>query len=423
MFRVVERVGSGLAPPPPSPERGGRLRVLVVTKVFPNPREPHMAAFNRQQLGALARMADVDVWAVLPWFPGAGLLNGRTRAGLLQDVPTFAWTDGLFVRHPRVLHLPRVDYSFAPALYVASLWPAVRKLRGRVDLVLGSFAYPDGIAAVALGRLLGVPSVVGVLGSDLNQMPSIPGVTTMLRLAFARASRVVAVSRALAAKAITFGAPADRVAVVPNGVDPAIFYPQDRAAARAALGLDPAGKWIVFVGRLETAKGVDDLLAAFEEVAAGSPAARLALVGDGARRARCEEVAAASGGKILVAGARPLSEVAQWLAACDLLTLPSWAEGTPNVVLEALASGRRVVATAVGGIPDVVNAPDLGELVPPRNTPALAGALRRALDQPYEPGVIAGRATVTWDESAARLLAELETAAAASHRHSPAAVV
>jgi teichuronic acid biosynthesis glycosyltransferase TuaC len=407
----VGTVGSDLAPAPP-PARARRLRVLVVTKVFPNPKEPHMAAFNRQQLGALGRMAEVDVWAVLPWFPGAGLANGRTRAGLLQDVPAFTWTDGLFVRHPRVLHLPRIDYSFAPALYVASLWPAVRKLRGRVDVVLGSFAYPDGIAAVALARMLGVPSVVGVLGSDLNQMPAIPGVTAMLRLAFARASRVVAVSRALAAKAISLGAPADRVAVVPNGVDPAIFFPQDRAAARADLGLDPAGKWIVFVGRLETAKGVDDLLAAFAALAADTPHARLALVGDGARRARCEEAAAGSGGRILVAGARPLSEVARWLAASDLLALPSWAEGTPNVVLEALASGRRVVATAVGGIPDVVNGADLGELVPPRDPPALAEALRRGLQQPYEPAVIAGRATVTWDESAARLLAELETAAA-----------
>jgi teichuronic acid biosynthesis glycosyltransferase TuaC len=389
----------------------GRLRVLVVTKVFPNAKEPHAAAFNRQQLAALARRADVDVRAVLPWFPGAALLGQRTRAGALADLPQYAWADGLFVRHPRVLHLPRIDYTVAPALYVASLWPELRKLRGRVDVVLGSFAYPDGVAAVGLGRLLGVPSVVGVLGSDLNILPAIAGVPAVLRLALPAARRVVAVSRALAAKAVSFGAAPERVAVVPNGVDPAIFFPRDRAAARAALGAGSDGTWILFVGRLERAKGIAELLAAFAPIAAQEPAARLVLVGDGALRGLCEQAAAQLPGRIVVAGARPLSEVAQWIAAADVLTLPSWNEGTPNVVLEALASGRPVVATNVGGIPDLVSSPELGELVPPRDPAALGAALVRALHRQTEAHAIAGRATVTWDESAARLLAELEAAA------------
>jgi glycosyltransferase involved in cell wall biosynthesis len=91
------------------------------------------------------------------------------------------------------------------------------------------------------------------------------------------------------------------------------------------------------------------------------------------------------------------------MAACDLLVLPSWNEGTPNVILEALASGRRVVATGVGGIPDVISSPALGELVSPRDPEALAAALGSALNQPYDPAELAAAVPGGWEDSAARL--------------------
>ena len=104
------------------------------------------------------------------------------------------------------------------------------------------------------------------------------------------------------------------------------------------------------------------------------------------------------------------ADVALWIGAADLVTLPSHNEGTPNVILEALASGRRVVATDVGGIPAVVNDPLFGELVPRQAAPALADALVRAIDTPYVPEEIAARAGVIgWDDSGA-LLHELLSA-------------
>lgn len=388
-----------------------RLRILIVTKVFPNAVEPLAAAFNRQQFAALARLADVHLMAVVHWFPGAALAPGKTWAGKLARLPAFEWMDGLFVQHPRVLHLPRVDYQVAPALYVASLWPHVRKLRGRVDVVLGSFAWPDGAASVLLGRLLGVPAAVYALGSDINVAPDIPGVGALLRRTLPRAVRVIAVSRDLAGKAIALGADPARTVAIPNGVDRALFRPRDRAAARVALGERPDGKWILFVGRLEPAKGVGELLAAFRTIAQEEPTARLALVGDGSLIGRCRDEAARLQGRIVVAGGRPLPEVAGWMAATDVLALPSYNEGTPNVVLEALASGRRVVATSVGGIPDIVRSPAFGELVPPRDVAALTAALRRALAAPADAEAISAESTITWDESAARLLEVLRAAA------------
>ena len=90
-------------------------------------------------------------------------------------------------------------------------------------------------------------------------------------------------------------------------------------------------------------------------------------------------------------GALDMPAVATWIAACDVLTLPSWNEGRPNVILEAFACGRRVVATNVGGIPDAVSSPTLGELVPPKMCAALAAALARAARTPYDPEALTSR--------------------------------
>src|SRR5205085_7778287 len=127
--------------------------------------------------------------------------------------------------------------------------------------------------------------------------------------------------------------------------------------------------------------------------------------------AEIEQRLAPLGDRATFLGPRPLAEIPQWMAACDLLTLPSHHEGTPNVLLEALACGRRVVATRVGGIPDVVHRAELGRLVPVSDAGALAEALGEVLRTPYDSAEVAGLgARGGWAESAARLLATLEKA-------------
>jgi glycosyltransferase involved in cell wall biosynthesis len=395
------------------------LRVLITTRLFPSAAQPLAAAFNRQQFAALARLCNVQLLAVIPWFPGAGLFSRWSAAGRLTGAPARECIDGLEVEHPRVFYLPRFGHALAPALYTASLLPWLKEYRGKVDVVLGSWAFPDGVAAVTIGRLLGVPAVVKLHGSDLNVLSTMPPVRRLLERALPRAERVVAVSRGLGEKARLLGAPRERIALVPNGVDSELFRPQDRAKARQELGLDIGERpLILYVGRLEQAKGINDLLAAFKRLSAVRPDSVLALVGDGSEAQRCAEAAAVFPRRVLVAGPRLLVEVARWMAACDLLVLPSWNEGTPNVILEALASGRRVVATRVGGIPDVITSAALGELVPPRDPEALARALASALAQPYDPAVLAAAAPGGWDDSAARLYQVL---LAAAHKHPGAA--
>lgn len=322
--------------------------------------------------------------------------------------------EGLEVRHPRTLFLPRVGHALWGPMYAASLAPEVPRWRGKVDVVLGSWAYPDGFAAILLARALGVPVVVKLHGSDVNVIAQMAGPRRLMQWLLPRANRVVAVSRALAAEIAGLGVPPERIALVMNGVDGELFRPRDRAAARAELGL-PAGPLLVYVGNLKASKGVLDLVAAFE--AARHPALRLAIVGGGDERAAIDAAAARLGDRLIVAGPCPLAEVPTWMAACDALVLPSWAEGTPNVVLEALACGRRVVAAAVGGIPDLITGPALGELVPPRDPAALAAALVRAAGTVYDPAAVArDGARGGWDASAAALHEVLASAVAEGAR-------
>lgn len=392
------------------------LRVLAITKIFPNAVEPLSAPFNRQQFSALATRCQLEVMGTIPWFPGAGLLGKWSSAGKLAAVPPKETIDGISVRHPRTLFVPRLAHATWGPLYAASIAPKLLPYRNRIDVVLGSWAYPDGFAAVIAARLLGVPCVVKLHGSDINLIAKLPGPRRMLAWALPRAARVVAVSRALADEVAQLGVPRERISIVMNGVDAALFHPRDRAAARAELGL-PAGPIALYVGNLKAEKGVLDLAAAWTTVAATLPDATLVVVGGGPA---ASALAAAVGPRVKLVGPQPLPAIPTWMAACDLLVLPSHAEGTPNVVLEALASGRRVVATRVGGIPDLVTRPELGELVEPRAPDALAAAIVRALPTPYAPAAVAELgARGGWEASAAALYEVLVGAASATVNGTP----
>ena len=383
------------------------LRVLAITKIFPNAAEPLSAPFNRQQFAALARRCHLEVMATLPWFPGANLLGKWSSAGKLADVPAHETIEGIAVTHPRTLFIPRFAHGAWGPLYAASIAPRLLALRGKFDVVLGSWAYPDGFAAVVAARVLGIPCVVKLHGSDINVITKLPGPRRLSAWALPRAARVVAVSRALGDEVAALGVSRDSISIVMNGVDASLFHPRDRAAARRALGLPEGRPIALYVGNLKAEKGVLDLATAWADVLGNPPAASsplLIFVGGGPAKGELEQATQRLGDGVRVVGPQPLASVPTWLAACDVLVLPSHAEGTPNVVLEALACGRRVVATNVGGIPDLITSDVLGALVPARDPKALAVALAHALATPYVPEQVAALgARGGWEASAAAL--------------------
>lgn len=386
------------------------MRVLAVTKIFPNGVEPLSSPFNRQQFAALAKLCDLTVLEAIPYLPLAklaGRLGVRARAARLAALPRSERIMGIETHYMRQLYVPRVGVPLALRLYLASLAP-YRDLFRAHDVVLGTWAYPDGCAATLMAQRFGKPCAVKVHGSDLNVLAANPSVRRSLSRVLPAADAMISVARPLSERMVELGVDRSRIALVRNGVDASLFHPRDRRACRAELGIAEDGPLIVFCGRLEPQKGLVELLGAFERLRRKIPDVRLALLGDGVLQQRVSELRSRFDDALIANGARPLAEVATWFGAADVVTLPSHNEGTPNVVLEALASGRPVVGTRVGGIPDCLADPSSGILVPVRDESALAEGLEEALARTWDEASIVRAAPGSWEDSAKRLYEVLE---------------
>jgi glycosyltransferase involved in cell wall biosynthesis len=212
-------------------------------------------------------------------------------------------------------------------------------------------------------------------------------------------------------KAIRMGVDARKVRTVRNGCDPSVFHLADRSAARAQLAVDKEVELVLFVGRLDTKKGIGELLEAFASLASRRPNLHLAYVGDGpgSEQLRGKAKHLALEDRIILIGACSSQKVAQWLAAANVLALPSYNEGYPNVVIEALSCGRPVIATKVGGIPELVTEKS-GILIAPRDSRALASAIQEAMDRHWDEHSISEQFRRGWDEAAEELLGICELA-------------
>lgn len=393
-----------------------RLRGLVITNLFPSNVDPGFAPFNRQQFSALGRLADVEVLGVVPWRYGRFYGKGKTKDVVDEEI-----IEGLRVRHPRYTPIPGLSGLNAGLLF-AALLPDLARRRKSFDVILGSYAYPDGCAAVLLGEALRCPVVVKCHGSDLNRVTGDHAARLQMRKLLPRASRVIVVSRRLGAAAEELGVDRDRVRLIYNGVDRERFWPMPREEARKKLVLPPDVEVVVYVGLLAEHKGARDLLAAIPRLHERRKNVLTVFVGDGPLLPEVadyvEHRAAASGAAMAVGRVRH-DEVPVWMAAANVLCLPSWDEGMPNVVREAHAIGRPVVATRVGGLPEAVFSHVLGRLVEPRDPGALAEGLALELEASAKktPEDIRRVAVVpSWDESAREVLAVLQEARAEGHR-------
>lgn len=193
--------------------------------------------------------------------------------------------------------------------------------------------------------------------------------------------RVVSVSHGQAVKVLRTGIPAARTRVIPNAIHPERFArpdPADRKRLRAFFR-DPPERIVGAAGRLSPDKGFAVFVEAAARVYRRDPSVGFILFGDGPLRKRLERQAAAAGlgGRFVLAGFR--TDLDRFMPFLDLLVLPSYNEGLPNVVLEAFAAGVPVVATAVGGTPEVVEHGRSGFLVQPGDVGTLTRRIRDAL--------------------------------------------
>jgi glycosyltransferase involved in cell wall biosynthesis len=355
------------------------MRVLTLTTIYPNPYHPTRGPYNRNQLAALTAEHDVRVVSPIAW---TDELAARRRGLAPLPPDRRVVCDGIPVEHPIYYFPPRVLRTWHGHFYRWSVGSALERAVAefRPDVLYAPWAYPDGWAAVHFGRRYNLPVVVKVHGSDVLLVRQYPARVRRTAEALRGADAVIAVSKDLALHVLELGASRSRVRVVYCGVNPEVFHPGPRAAARARLGLDADEPFLLFVGNLVPVKGLDVLIEACDRLRQAGRRFACCLIGQGALRSVLEREVACRGltGVMRFLGARPQDQLADWYRAADLFVLPSRSEGVPNVLLEARACGTPFVASRVGGIPEIA-APDSSRLVPPEDPARLARALEEGL--------------------------------------------
>lgn len=392
------------------------MRALVLSTTFPNARQPNLGIFIAERMRRVARACDVVVVAPVPWFP----FNEAIRGARWNAVPPVEEFDGVRVLHPRIFCIPGLFKWTDGVLYAASLVPFLSRLRKEFDfdLIDSHFVYPDGLAAVLLGKIFHRPVVVTLRGS-IVRLANYPLHRPQIRWALRKATRIVSVSVALRNVAAELGIPPARIQIIPNGVDAERFQPRDRAAARRACGLPLDRRIVLTVGGLYEHKGQHLVLQVLPELVRRYPNVLYVMVGDPVqprdkdrllemiRRGDLED-------HVVFAGSRLNRVLGDWYAASDVFCLPTRSEGWANVLLESLACGTPVVTTRVGGNPEIVSDERYGYLVPFQDAPALRDALVRALDTSWDRHAIARYARAhTWEGAADRVRAEFEQVLAA----------
>jgi glycosyltransferase involved in cell wall biosynthesis len=362
------------------------MRILTVTNLYPNPLQPQRATFNRQQLGALASLHPIKVIAPVAW---TDELLARTRTGARMPECRRMEQDGICIEHPRYVYPPKVLRHWYGHFYRWSIRKAFATALAefRPDLVFAPWAYPDGWAAVDLSHRAGLPAVIKIHGSDVLELAAYGGRRQRTIEALRRADGIVAVSHDLARKSIEFGAEPRRIHVLYDGIDSGLFHPGPRDQARKALGLDAAEPLILFIGNLVPVKGIENLIDACARLAADKVRFTCQLIGEGPLRAWLQRRIDRNGlsDRVRLLGIKPHAALPDWFRAANVFVLPSYSEGVPCVLLEALACGTPFVASRVGGIPEIA---DFGpsQLVPAGDPEALARAIADRLAAPSTNG-------------------------------------
>ena len=360
--------------------------VLVVTSVFPRWEGDSTPPFVQNQCELMSRAGwSIAVLAphasgakfrekvngvriyrypyVLPW----GLQQVCYNGGMLVNLKAKPWTKVLL-----------------PFLYLAQLFALlIACLCLRPDVLHSHSLLPQGLSACWIGRLLRIPHVTTSHGNDVFGLKTAGLMGRLKRFVVRDADAITVNSSATRTAVMELGANTDTVHLVPAVANEAAV---DQALVAQIQAKYPGSKRILFVGRLIEEKGVLELLQAFAVLQQTMPDVQCLLVGEGVLRARLEAMAKELSitASVHFIGWRPREEIPSWMAAADVLVVPSkgldgWQEAQGLVIVEAMSVGTVVVASRIGGIPDMVSDGETGYLYEPDGEGALVAELRKAI--------------------------------------------
>jgi len=389
------------------------MKILISTGIFPNRYDINFGIYNLRQASALQAHGELLVIAPVPYFPSALKFAGYEK---YARIPRRDRVGELDVYYPRYFVTPKILRCLHGLFLLASTFPFYRRMmrRERFDAIIGFFAYPFGFANAWLGRIFKIPVFVSCRGSDINYLTKQRLRRKAIVWALRNSTGVFCVSEDLRNKVIALGVDAERVSVIPNGIETERFRRTNKAEAREELGLDKAARILICVSRLDPEKGVDVLIDAFARLPEKD--VQLIIAGWGGEEENLKRRTARLGlqGRVRFAGNIPHHELPRWLNAADLFVISSRNEGYPNALVEAMACGLPIVASRVGGVPEIVTSPDIGLLTEAENPQATAEAVSRALAKEWDRDMLSRIAhRRSWKNVAGDMAAQIAEAARA----------
>ncbi len=357
------------------------MRILTISGLFPSRSSPAHGVFVLQRTKALRDAGhEIRVLAPVPWVPPGPV---PARYARLRSTPRDEILEGIPVRHPRYFMVPKIGVYAQDRLYAHGIRRAVREAVAdfHPDLLDVHYLFPDACGVARLATRLGLPYVCSARGSDVKVLGRIPFLARRIRGALLGASAVIAVSRDLAETMRRQALYEGEIAVIPNGVDPDVFRPRNRAEARGALGLPVRGRIVVCVGHVAPAHGQDLIVEAFQSPDA-PPDVTAYLIGGGRGLDAMRREVARRGlaGRIHLPGPAPHAQIPLWFAAADASLHPGSHAGCPNAVLESLACGTPCLASDIPEMREVIDADRQGVLVA-REPAAIARGIRALLER------------------------------------------
>ncbi len=377
------------------------IRTVLFSTLYPSSVRPGHGIFVETRLRHLLASGQVEtkVIAPVPWFPSTDPRFGDYAK--YAAIPKHQIWNGIEVFYPRYFLPPKVGMTVAPAVLALGAYWTIRHLLQNgfdFDLIDAHYYYPDGVAAALLARWLNKPCVITARGTDLNLIPRYALPRRMIRWAAEQAQASIGVCSALMDVLRDLGAAPEKRHVLRNGVDLERFRPLDQQAMRTELGLPKSSTVVLSVGNLVEIKGHHLIIDALSRL----PDVHLVIAGSGAEQANLvhQVTKLGLGERVRLIGAVPNTELACWYSAADVLVLASSREGWANVLLESMACGTPVIATRVGGSPEVVSHPVAGRLVDRRSAEAFAQAIDALLqDRPDRAAVRRYAEGFSWEST------------------------
>ena len=388
------------------------MKVLVLTTVFPNCKQPALGTFVRERMFRVAKECNLKVVAPVPWFPFAGYLKPNYR----PIVPRKEIQQGIEVYHPRFFSIPGILKCLDGIFFFLSLISPLKRIRKDFDfdIIDTHFSYPEGLGAVLLARFFNRPVTITLRGTIV---PLSKYFLRRIQIIYAlcKATKVFSVSNSLKEKAVSLGIESSKILPIPNGVDMEKFFPVPKDEARQELGLPLDRKIIISVGGLVKRKGFHRVLAVLPEVTEKYKEVLYVIVGgptvegDLGSELKKQVKELNLDDHVRFTGTLPYDKVRKWLNAADIFCLATSNEGWANVFFEAMACGKPVVTTKVGGNEEVVKSADYGILVDLDDQKQLKDAIIEALEKKWDHGKIIKYASENnWENVARKVLQEFK---------------